>query len=293
MTNQLDTKHEAHGTRAVDRACGLVGLVVGADEPLTFTQIADASGLARSTTSRLLAALERTELLQRDAEGAYVPGPLFALHAARRDPWQELARLAMPYLERLRDLTGETAHLGVPRGSAVQHIAQADSAYLLGTRDWTQVSVPEHCSSLGKVLFAYGCLDLPSGPLERRTPHTLRDSSALQAQLVDIRRRGYAVAVDELEIGLTAVSAPLHRRDGEVFAAVGVSGPTARLDGEVERVGRLLVEQAEALSALLLRRARGSAGRVAGSSRHRGTADSAVVDRENDRVEDRQGEGAA
>lgn len=241
------------GTQAVDRACALVALVVRADEPLSFTEICDTAGLARSTTSRLLAALERTDLLQRDAAGGYLAGSLFALHAARHDPWQETARVAHPFLERLRDRTGETAHLGVPRGAAVVHVAQVDSAYLLATRDWTQLQVPEHCSSLGKVLYAYGRLPMPEGPLERPTEHSVGDADELERDLAEVRRRGYAATVDELEVGLTAVAAPVRGRDGEVVAALGVSGPTARLAERTEQVGRLLVDQADALSALLRR----------------------------------------
>ena len=89
-------------TEAVDRACALVSLVVQADQPLTSSEMADATGLARSTTSRLLAALERTDLVQRDTQGAYVAGPLFALHAARHDPWEETVR-------RRRSLPGAAA----------------------------------------------------------------------------------------------------------------------------------------------------------------------------------------
>ena len=64
----------ASGTQAVDRAAPLIRLVVRADEPLTFTELVDEAGLARSTTSRLLAALERTGLLERDPDGGYVAG---------------------------------------------------------------------------------------------------------------------------------------------------------------------------------------------------------------------------
>jgi IclR family acetate operon transcriptional repressor len=253
-TVEAAAKSAVPGTQAVDRACALVSLVVRTGEPLTFSELSDAVGLARSTTSRLLAALERTELLQRDPAGAYVAGSLFALHAARHDPWQETARVARSYLERLRDRTGETSHLGVPEGSSVLHVAQVDSAYLLATRDWTQVTVPEHCSSLGKVLYAYGRLELPVGPLEQRTDRTVPDVDALRADLAEIRRRGYAVTVDELEVGLTAVAAPVTGPDGNVFAALGVSGPTARLQDRVDQVGRLLIGQADDLSALLRRR---------------------------------------
>ena len=87
------------GTQAVDRAALLVSTVVRADEPLTFAELQDECGLPKSTTSRMLAALERTELLERDHAGSYVAGPLFWLYATRHDPWEELVRLARPTLD--------------------------------------------------------------------------------------------------------------------------------------------------------------------------------------------------
>jgi DNA-binding IclR family transcriptional regulator len=238
------------GTQAVDRAAALVDLVVRADEPLTFTEICDESGLARSTTSRLLAALERTDLVERDPAGGYVAGPLFALHAAVHDPWPQVARLAQPVLEEVGRRTGETVHLGVARGSTVVHVAQVDSTFLLAARDWNQVDVPPHCSSLGKVLYAFGVLPVPSGRLERRTPRTVVTREALEAELRTIRQIRYAKTVDELETGLTGVAAPVSGRDG-VIASLGISGPTARIQDRLDSFGRLLVEQADVLSDLL------------------------------------------
>src|SRR3954452_1609591 len=138
------------GTQAVDRAAALIDLVVRDEGPMSFTELSDETGLARSTPSRLLAALERTELIERDPGGGYVAGPLFALHAAVHDPWPQVARLARPVLEAVRRRTGETVHLGVARGASVVHVAQVDSTFLLAARDWNQVDVPPHCSSLGK-----------------------------------------------------------------------------------------------------------------------------------------------
>ena len=242
------------GTQAIDRAAALVATVVRADEPVSFGELQDESGLPKSTTSRLLTALERTELIERNDAGAYVAGPLFWLYATRHDPWDELVRLARPTLERLGEETGETVNLSVARGDRVVQVAQVDSTYLLGSRDWTQIDVPAHCSALGKVLLAYDVIDVPGGALERLTSATITDPGELRGQLAQVVRRGWASTVDELEIGLTGVGAPLRGAGGDVVAAVGISGPSQRLEGRREEIGRLLTDRAEQLSGLLRRR---------------------------------------
>ncbi|MDQ6935622.1 MAG: IclR family transcriptional regulator [Actinomycetota bacterium] len=244
------------GTQAIDRAALLVGTVVRADEPLSFLELHDECGLPKSTTSRLLTALERTELLERNSAGSYVAGPLFWLYATRHDPWDELVRLARPTLERIGAETRETVNLSVTRGDRVVQVAQVDSTYMLGTRDWTEVDVPVHSSALGKVLLAYGVIAVPSGPLEQVTPRTVTDRATLQRQLAQAVRRGYASTVDELEIGLTGVGAPVRGSAGEVIAALGVSGPSPRLEDRLDEIGLLLNDRGEQLSALLRRRTR-------------------------------------
>src|SRR6188472_2998377 len=164
VVSDLAANGGATGTRAVDRAADLQ----------------EASGLAKSTTSRMLTALERSGLLERDVAGSYVAGRLFWLYAARHDPWEELVRLARPTMEQIGADTGETVHLSVARGDRVVQVAQVDSTYLLGTRDWTEIEVPAHCSALGKVLLAWDALELPEGDLERPTPATLADADAVR-----------------------------------------------------------------------------------------------------------------
>lgn len=238
------------GTQAVDRAATLIDLVIHSAEPMSSSELSESAGLARSTTSRLLAALERTELLERQPDGLYVGGQLFALYAALHDPWPQVARIAGPVLETIGQECGETVHLGVARSDNVFYIAQVESTYLLAARDWNEVDVPVHCSSLGKVLCAHGALRLPSGPLERRTPHT-KTPAQLDAEFEAVRRDGYAQSIDELEIGLSGLAAPVAGLDSDVIAALGVSGPTARLQGSRTQIGELLSEQGARLAALL------------------------------------------
>jgi len=238
------------GTQAVDRAAQLVSSVVAADEPLSFAELQEASGLAKSTTSRMLAALERSGLLERDGDGGYVAGRLFWSYAARHDPWEELVRLARPAMERVGEETGESVHLSVTRGEQVVQVAQVDSRYLLGTRDWTEIDVPNHTSALGKVFYAWGTLPLP-GQLERLTDATVSDPARLRRDGAQARKRGWTTTRDELEVGLSGVAVPVRGAHGDVVAALGISGTTQRLEGRLDELGRSLASHDEQLSGLL------------------------------------------
>jgi DNA-binding IclR family transcriptional regulator len=114
------------------------------------------------------------------------------------------------------------------------------------------VSVPAHCSALGKVFYAYHTLSLPTGPLERRTPHTITGRPELERELATVVRRGYAVAREELEPGLVAVASPVRAHDDAVVAAVSVSGPTTRITAaRADEIGALLVAEAATFSSIL------------------------------------------
>jgi DNA-binding IclR family transcriptional regulator len=239
------------GSQAVDRAAALLAAVVESPQPRSFTSLVEELGLAKSTTSRLLQALERNRLVHRDRAGCFRPGALFAGYAAREQPVRDLVELLRPMLERLAEETGETINFSVPRGDGIIQVAQIDSRYLLGAANWVGVEVPPHCSALGKVLYAFGRLRLPAGQLERRTPATITSPERLERELVEVRRRDWAVAWEELEVGLVAVAAPIRTADG-VVGAVSVSAPTARLPrSRVCAVGALLVAQAGEASAQL------------------------------------------
>jgi IclR family transcriptional regulator, acetate operon repressor len=241
----------SNGTQSIDRAAELLSLVVHADEPQAFSDLVDETGLARSTASRVLNALERHHLLERDQDGAFRPGPLFAAYAARHDPIDAFVRTAEPVMARLGEQTGETVNLAIPHGSAVVQVAQVDSTYLLGAVNWVGVDVPPHCSALGKVMYAHDALPLPDDPLERPTERTVADVAALMRELARVRQLGYAETHGELEEGLGGVAAPVRFRDGRVRGALGISGPDFRLDESAQDLGDLLVVESTRLSGLL------------------------------------------
>ena len=240
------------GTQAVDRAALLLREVVHCPDPVTFTELTAATGLAKSTTSRLLMALERAGLVRRDAHGHFRPGEMFIRYAWRGGAEAGLTAVAQPFLEELGAATGETINLGVASGGRVEQVAQVDSTYLIGGTNWVGLSVPLHCAALGKVLLAWGAAELPPGRLERAAPKTITSRATLAADLIKVRTQGYAVTDEELEPGLIAVAAPVFRAGGVLVAALSVSGPSSRLHGDrITHAARHAVEQAAALSAAL------------------------------------------
>lgn len=246
------------GTQSLDRAAELLSLIVRAEEPITYTKIVEQTGIARSTASRLLQGLERNGLLERDRDGAFRGGALFAHYATRFDRVEALVAAAQPSLERLSEETGETVNLAVARGDAVVQVSQIDSSFMLGAMNWVGLDVPPHGSALGKVMYAFGALVLPKGPLEQLTPNTITETKTFEKELRDVRKQGFAVTRGELEEGLDGLAAPVLGADGQVLAALGVSGPAFRIEESLEKIGELLVVESERLTKLLARRVRKS-----------------------------------
>jgi IclR family transcriptional regulator, acetate operon repressor len=240
------------GTQSIDRAAQLLVQVVENPEPTSVGSLAETTGLPKSTTSRLVRALERQGLLQRDgARGNLSPGPVL-LRFARRGGELDLPALAHDTLRRLAAETGETINLAIAGPFGVEQIAQEDSRHFVGGTNWVGRRVPFHCSANGKVLLAFGAARLPEQHLERLTPHTIVDRAELEAELKAVRARGFATAADELEPGLSAVAAPVFGPDNEAVAAISISGPTIRMpSAHLQELGARLVHHAAELSALL------------------------------------------
>ncbi|MDQ3857505.1 MAG: IclR family transcriptional regulator [Actinomycetota bacterium] len=241
---------ETAGTQAIERAADLLVRVVESGDPVGIGELAATSGLPKSTTSRLVGALERQGLVERDGQrGRLRPGPVLLRYAHRADA--TLVDLADDALRRLAQRSAETVNLGVPAYEAVEHLAQRDSRHFVGVGNWIGRRVPLHATANGKIFLAYGAARIPAH-LDRLASETVTDRARLERELADVRARGYATAVDELEDGLAAVAAPVFGSDGAVVAALSVSAPSVRLTSEqMDAVIPYLQEESDALSARL------------------------------------------
>jgi DNA-binding IclR family transcriptional regulator len=238
------------GTQSIDRAAQLLVRVVQSDEPTSVAELAETTGLPKSTTSRLVGALERQGLVQRDGRASIRPGPVL-LRFAGRDDLADVVALAAPALDRLAELSGETINIGVATAAGVDQLDQRDSRHFIGSTNWIGRQVPYHCTAQGKVFLADGAAPMPTSRLERLAPRTIVEPALLEVELENVRAEGYATTLDELEPGLWAVAAPI-RRDGTTIAAVSISGPTMRLrHGLLQELAHPLVAEMRQLAARL------------------------------------------
>jgi IclR family acetate operon transcriptional repressor len=229
------------GGQSIDRAARLLVAVAESDEPISVRELVERTDLPKSTVSRLVAALERNALVQREsARGPLRPGPVLMRLARRSVPDRDLVELCDPVLARLAEPSGETINLAVPTPLGVEHLSQVDSHHFIGSTNWIGRRVPHTSTAVGKVFLAFGAVRLT------------REHAALRPELETVRARGYATAIGELEPGLAAIAAPVRDGSGDVLAALSISGPEGRLTRErITELAPGLLQEAATVSARL------------------------------------------
>ena len=241
------------GLRSVTRAVKALEMIAEAGD-MGVSELGRKLDVHKATASRLLATLADRGLVERDpfSERYRLGFGLIRLAGAAMTGL-DLVRSARPILEELAERTRETVNIGVLSGDGVVYVDQVAGSRAIVSVNWVGQRTPLHCTSNGKVLLAHmDQRDIDrflAGPLERMTPRSVVDPAALRTQLDEVRRRGWAQTLEELEEGLNAVAAPVRRSDGRVTAALSVSGPAFRMRAvDLPRVALLTTEAATAVS---------------------------------------------
>ena len=242
--------------QSVDRAVSILEMLAH-DGESGVTKIAEELGVHKSTAFRLIAALERRGLVEQNMDrGKYRLGVgilrLAGATTARLDVVQE----ARPLARALATETGETVNIAVLSEGAALYLDQIAGGSSLQPHNWVGQRIPLHATANGKVLLSgltAGQITTEVGQRFRAyTPTTITSLKKLLVDIGNVRDHGYALVVDELEIGLTAVAAPLRNAHGDVIASLSVSGPTFRFDeGKVKQAIHQVAEVADEVSGRL------------------------------------------
>jgi DNA-binding IclR family transcriptional regulator len=206
-------------------------------EMIRVNQVARDMGLSRSTVHRMLATLSHHQFVEQDElSRAYRPGPALVDIGLSVVSNIDIRVMSHSALVDLRDLTGETAHLGIMRGAtSVLFLDSVESDRVVRTGSRIGRVLPAHATATGKALLAERSDEevaalYPPGMLEGPTPRALTTAEELLRQLAEVRRRGYAVNHGESEDDVAAVAAAVRDKQGHVRSALVVTAPLSRAD---------------------------------------------------------------
>ena len=238
--------------QSVDRALSVLE-ILAKRRVAGVTEIAAELSVHKSTASRLVSVLERRGFVEQLGDrGKYRLGFGLARLGSALTPHRDLAHEGRAVCEALASHSGETVNVAILDAGHVINIVEVRGSGAVAVQTWVGQSTPSHATSSGKVLLAH----LPRGDLEallgadlrRCTEHTITDMGVLARELDTVRRRGWAGSVEEYELGLNALAAPVRDHDGTVVAAISMAGPSFRLTREsLPRAAPQLLQAADDL----------------------------------------------
>jgi DNA-binding IclR family transcriptional regulator len=240
------------GAQAALRAVRLLKLFTNERPEMSLAQLSKASGLNKTTTHRLLRALQSESLIDRNpSTSSYSLGAGLMALGVQALASSDLRRRVRPMLRALANETGETSTLEVPVEDSMLVLDEVCGPQVVTASGNVGTIWPFHATSTGKAYMAFeeeGISRL-SYNLSALTDKTLTRPESFEPQLIEIRRKGYAVTVDELEDGFTAVATVIRGGLGEVQGALSICGPTQRMNAARRaQLGASLCQAAARLS---------------------------------------------
>jgi IclR family transcriptional regulator, pca regulon regulatory protein len=259
IPGRIEAPRRSEHLQSLERGLAVLRAFDATAPALTITDVAERTGLTRATARRVLLTLEELGYVRADRRHYQLTSRVLDLakpFAGNPDPWE----FALPYLQSLTERTGESSSIAVLDGREILYVARVQTRRLMSLAVSVGSRLPAHATSKGRVLLAF----LPEAELEsyfartaiaRYTERTVVDEGELRAILSDVRRSGWSVVDEQLEVGLSSVAAPIADQTGRVVAALSVCAHAGRVDAATLRADflPLVSETARRISAVTRR----------------------------------------
>src|SRR5271154_6024802 len=199
---------------SLDRAVSVLEVLGQSDAPLSLAEICQRMNLHKSTAHRSLMVLERSALIERTQENRYRLGLKLYELGNRAVEQIDLRARVQPFFRRLASQVGETVHLSVLQKTSIVYLDKVEPNRRVCLSSKTGTSNPVYCTSMGKAMLAFQPEEVIKQIVAkirfvRCTPKTLTSGEALLKALERIRRRGYAIDDEEIELGVRCIGAPI------------------------------------------------------------------------------------
>ncbi|HKS48434.1 MAG TPA: IclR family transcriptional regulator [Amycolatopsis sp.] len=250
-TAEAEELERDYSVRAVERVCLILNLLQESVDGITLNEVAQTTGLPKSSAFRYLWTLENHRYVERDEDGNLFRLGLGFVGMQSRH-LEILRERARPSLDYLRDEFGETANLGLLDGDHVIYIDIVESRRGVRLAAHRGERVPLHCTALGKVIASRLSDErvrdlLKHTGLVKRTSSTLGTLDEYFDELTKVRRTGFAIDDRENEEDGRCVAAPL--LGTHLPAAISVSGPAPRFTlAEARKVAKTLQKVAAGIT---------------------------------------------
>jgi IclR family KDG regulon transcriptional repressor len=227
---------EISQVKTLDRLVGLLDCFSPERPAWSLAELSAQLGLPKSTLHRFLVGLESHGILRRDdGDKKWRLGYRLFLWGSLAAESTGLRQIARPILHDLTGATGETTLLTVYHAREVICIDKVETSHHVRLSLEVGARRPCHAGASSKVLMAYLPQDeidaiIRQQGLPKLCTRTITAPRKLKAELARIRERGYAVSIEETDLGAWGVSAPVRDREGEVAGAIGLAGPLLRYD---------------------------------------------------------------
>lgn len=239
---------------AVERATAVLRLFIDTDQQsLGVTEIANTLDLSKAVVHRVLASLRTADLITLEPDTRrYALGPTaLALGLAYLER-MDIRSLARPSLQRLSELTRETATLSVRHGDQRVYIDQVTPPAEVKMTVSLGQAFPLHAGSSSKAFLAFLGDDEQDRYLQQElrplTDQTITDHERLRKDISTIRKRGFARSLGERQADAASVAAPIFDHRGVPVAVISICGPLERFKPDADAAAKLLLEETRELS---------------------------------------------
>ncbi|MBT9329879.1 IclR family transcriptional regulator [Paracidobacterium acidisoli] len=270
---KTDGPYQLH---SLDRAVAVLEMLGESDTPLSLAEICQKMHLHKSTAHRSLMVLERSALIERTQENRFRLGLKLYELGNRAVEQIDLRARVHPFFRKLSSQVSETVHLSVLQKTKVVYLDKVEPNRRIWMGSKIGASNPVYCTAMGKAMLAFQ----PPEAIEeiiskirfvRYTPKTLGSKEALLKSLERVRRRGYAIDDEEIEVGVRCVGAPIFNESRYPIAAVSISGPASRITAQsVPEIAEHLLRCCREISATIGLRDRKRSPVVSPFARHYG-----------------------
>jgi DNA-binding IclR family transcriptional regulator len=240
--------------KSLYKAMQILFLFSEENDELGVTEIAEKSGLLKSTVHNILSTFEACNIVKRDSRTNKFRLGIRVLELSNQFYHNNDIRQVMrPILEQVANDENETVYLAVLQDTEVIYIDAAFPSSNTGGRNMTGIKAPTYCTGIGKAMLAFEPDKVTEQVIregfQQFTANTVSDGKQLKKELEEIRKKGYAIDNMEHEYGVKCVAVPITDHDGKVVAAVSVSGPSPRFDKKrIEGLADSLKEKVRQIS---------------------------------------------